>query len=248
MAAIYFAGHGIEASGNNYLIPCDAELGHARRLDFEAIKLSDIVRTIDNPRRHLRLIILDACCNNPYRGTMRGLDVRRSVEGGLGYVEPRGNMLVAYAAEHGRTALDGNWGGNSPYAKALLSHLETPNLEIRLLLGRVRDDVFRHTKEEQTPHLYGTLGGQEIYLKRNGATTPGPPEPVTQPLQSEPLRSRADQLWEEFKISTAFDLELIQAYIAQSGGHRSSLSSLCPGAAVRRECGGRTSPAGCSGR
>lgn len=215
MAALYFAGHGIEASGNNYLIPCDAELGHARRLDFEAVKLADIMRAIHDPRRHLRLIILDACRNNPYRDRMRGLDARRSVEGGLGYVEPRGNMLVAYAAEHGRTALDGDRDGNSPYAKALLSHLETPNLDIRLVFGRVRDDVVRHTKEDQTPHLYGTLGGQEIYLKANGASAPVPPQaPPLQP-QSAPPRGRADQLWDEFTIGTTMEPELIQAYIGQ---------------------------------
>ena len=208
VAVIYFAGHGIAANSQSYLIPCDAELGHARRLDFEAIKLADIMRAIENPRSQLRLIILDACRNNPYRSRMRGGDARRSVEGGLAYVEPHGNMLVAYAAKHGQTALDGDWEGYSPYAKALLAHLETPNLEIRLLFGRVRDDVLHFTKGEQTPHLYGALGGQEIYLMRGGAATPRPQE-------RELPRSRADHLWDEFNISTTTDQELIQAYIAQ---------------------------------
>ena len=164
IALIYFAGHGIEVDGQNYLLPVDAVLDHAKRLPHEAKKLADVADAVDNAKR-LGLIILDACRDNPYRGRMRGLGGGRSVAAGLAAVEPQNNVLVAYAARHGTQARDGAEGANSPYARALVENLETPNLDVRLLFGRVRDRVLALTANSQEPHIYGTLGGEEIYLR-----------------------------------------------------------------------------------
>ena len=165
MAVVYFAGHGLELDGQTYLIPVDADLGHARQVRFESVGLNDVLAAVDGAKT-LRLVILDACRENPYRERMRGVEVSRSLGRGLANIEPAGNTLVAYAAKHGTAARDGAEAENSPYASALLDHLETPNLEIRLLFGRVRDTVLEATDGQQEPHLYGSLGGREIYLRR----------------------------------------------------------------------------------
>lgn len=167
MAVIYFAGHGMEIDGENYLLPVDAELSDAGSLGFEATRLSDVMRAVEGARK-FRFVILDACRDNPFRNRIKPLESTRSIGGvGLAAVEPPGNTLVAYAARHGTTAKDGAGGQkNSPYATALLNRLETPNLDIRLVLGQVRDDVTAATGNQQQPFFYGTLGGAEIVLKR----------------------------------------------------------------------------------
>lgn len=172
VAVVYYAGHGMEMDGENYLLPVDAELTDVLSLGFEATRLSDVMRAVEGAR-HFRFVILDACRDNPFRGRMQGLESTRSIATrGLAPVEPPGNTLVAYAARHGTTAKDGAKGKNSPYAAALLSRLETPNLDIRLVLGHVRDDVVAATDNQQHPFFYGTLGGAEIALKRVAAPTP----------------------------------------------------------------------------
>src|SRR5262249_52154462 len=112
----------------------------------------------------LGLVILDACRNNPFSG-MRRAGATRSVQMlGLAPVQPADNVLVAYAARDGTVAADGA-GRNSPYAAALLKHIETPGLEVDFLFRNVRDDVMSATKNEQQPFVYGSLSSTEIYFK-----------------------------------------------------------------------------------
>jgi Caspase domain len=112
----------------------------------------------------LGLVILDACRNNPFAAKMnRSLAVRAAVSGGLGRIEPGGNVLVAYAARDGTTALDGN-GRNSPFTAALLRNIETPGVEVTFVFRNVRDDVMEATSNEQQPFVYGSLSRKAIYL------------------------------------------------------------------------------------
>jgi len=159
-AVIYYAGHGIEVDGENYLIPVDAKLAHARDADFELQPLSRALRTIEGAIG-LRLVILDACRNNPFRTR---LFRARDVSNGLRSVEPYGNVLVAYAAKHGTVSFDGQYGNNSPFATALLNHIETPGLEVVDLFREVKDDVLNATCGAQEPYLYGALGRRREYL------------------------------------------------------------------------------------
>jgi uncharacterized caspase-like protein len=110
----------------------------------------------------LKLVILDACRNNvfPLAGSSRG-STR-----GLYRVEPEENTLVFYAAKDGTTADDGLGRKHSPFTAALLKHISTPGLELRFLLGEVRDDVLAATAHIQEPHIYGTLGRNKIFLHR----------------------------------------------------------------------------------
>jgi hypothetical protein len=163
MAAVYFAGHGMEISGENWLIPVDAELKKDTDALNEAISLRSVMLQVSNTTS-LGLIILDACRNNPFAAKMqRSLALRTAVSGGLGRIEPVGNVLVAYAARDGTTALDGD-GRNSPFTAALLHNIETPGGEVTFMFRNVRDDVMEVTRNEQQPFVYGSLSRKAIYL------------------------------------------------------------------------------------
>jgi tetratricopeptide (TPR) repeat protein len=160
-AVIYFAGHGIEIDGINYLIPVDARLETDRDVQFEAISLDQVLAAVAGARK-LHLVMLDACRNNPFIARMRATTATRAVSRGLAPMEPSSGTLVVYAARHGQTALDGD-AGNSPFAAALAKNLPTPGIEINKLFRLVRDDVMAATGGRQEPFTYGSLPGREDY-------------------------------------------------------------------------------------
>jgi hypothetical protein len=166
IAVVYYAGHGIEVNGINYLVPVDAALERDTDTEDEAVSLDRVLRAIEGARR-LRLVILDACRDNPFTRTMRRSAGTRSIGRGLAKIEDLPpDTLVAYAARGGSFAEDGA-GDNSPYTTALVHHLALPNLDLRLALGRVRDEVLATTARRQEPFVYGSLGGAEIALARD---------------------------------------------------------------------------------
>ncbi|MBW8855581.1 MAG: caspase family protein, partial [Bradyrhizobium sp.] len=162
-ALVYYAGHGIEVAGTNYLIPIDARLASDRDIDFEAVPLKQVRNVVDRAKR-LRLIILDACRDNPFASQMKRTLVvaARSVSRGLAPVEPEAGTLIVYAAKDGETALDGT-GTNSPFASAFVKNLQTPGLEVRRLFDYVRDDVLDQTDQRQQPFSYGSLSGRQDF-------------------------------------------------------------------------------------
>jgi Caspase domain len=163
VAVIYYAGHGIQVRDMNYMIPVDAKLATEIDAEDEAVSLDRIVMALE-PAKRLRLVILDACRDNPFARNMKRRVAMRAVAGGLAKMEPTlGETLIAYAAKAGSTAEDGD-GDNSPFAAALLKNLTVPGLDIRLAFGRVRDDVLRRTGNRQEPFVYGSLGGEAIAL------------------------------------------------------------------------------------
>ncbi len=165
IAVVYYAGHGLELAGTNYLIPIDARLASDRDADDEAILLERLVSSADGAKR-LRLVILDACRDNPFVPAMRRERkvANRAVTSGLGRVEPTStDTLIAYAAKAGSTADDGD-GQHSPFTAAVLKNLTIPGLDVRLAFGRVRDEVLKTTSNRQEPFVYGSLGGGTISL------------------------------------------------------------------------------------
>ena len=162
VALVYYAGHGIEAGGQNYLIPTDAKLQRDRDLDIEATRLETVMQVVSSAR--MRLIILDACRNNPFQASMQRSTKTRSVSRGLAEIEPEGETLVVYAAKAGSTAADGE-GANSPFATALARRLPQPGLEIGLVFRSVRDDVLTATGRTQEPFTYGSLSGRAFYFR-----------------------------------------------------------------------------------
>jgi hypothetical protein len=175
IAIVFFAGHGMEVGGENYLIPVDAELKADVDVDHEAIALKTVTPLVENASR-LGVVILDACRNNPFAAKMQRTVRTRAVSRGLAAVEPTGNVLIAFAAREGTTAADGA-GRNSPFTASLLKHIETPGLEINFLFRNVRDDVLDATRRAQLPFVYGSLSREAIYLK---AALPVVPPPVVQ--------------------------------------------------------------------
>jgi hypothetical protein len=163
VAVIYYAGHGIEMQGTNYLIPTDARLERDTDAPDELMPLDRVLSAVE-PAKALRLVIVDACRNNPFADTMQRRDNTRGVGRGLGRVEPTTtNTLVAFAAKAGSTVLDGR-SGNSPYATALVKYIAKPGLDVRRAFGFVRDDVMEATGNLQEPYVYGSLGGAEVAL------------------------------------------------------------------------------------
>jgi hypothetical protein len=161
---VFYAGHGIEVNGINYVVPVDAVLERDIDVEDETVSLDRITQIIE-PARHLRMVILDACRDNPFASGMKRTIANRSIGRGLAQVDVSGvaDTLVAFAAKAGSTAADGD-GAHSPFTAALLRHLATPGLDVRLALGRVRDDVIATTGGRQEPFVYSSLGGAEVAL------------------------------------------------------------------------------------
>ena len=160
-ALVYYAGHGIEVGGVNYLIPVDAKLATDRDVQFEAVPLDYILGAVEGAKR-LRVVLLDACRDNPFAARMRRINASRSIGRGFASIEPEAGTLVVYAAKHGQTAADGD-GANSPFASAVVKRLMTPGLEIRKLFDLVRDDVMETTSRRQQPYTYGSVPGNEDF-------------------------------------------------------------------------------------
>jgi uncharacterized caspase-like protein len=175
-AVVYYAGHGIEVNGNNYLIPIDAKLSVDRDVQFEAVPLDQVQALLEGARK-LKLVILDACRDNPFAAQMRkttpnvaevsssgGASIgTRSLGRGLSEAKVSGASLVVYSAKHGQVALDGE-GGNSPFAIAVVQRLATPGVEINKIFRLVRDDVMEATAGRQEPYTYGSLPGREDFF------------------------------------------------------------------------------------
>src|SRR5689334_2647695 len=173
VAVIYYAGHGIEVDGTNYLVPVDAVLERDVDIYDEALSLERVLVAVE-PAKQLRLVILDACRDNPFTRSMKRTVASRAVGRGLAKVEPTSaNTLIAFASKAGSTAADGD-GKNSPYTKALVSHVTKPGLDLRKAFGYVRDDVLKSTGNKQEPYLYGSLGGDDLSLVAAKPVATGP--------------------------------------------------------------------------
>ncbi|MFU7527865.1 caspase family protein [Qipengyuania sp. ASV99] len=157
-ALVYFAGHGIESAGRNWLLPVDATLDAEQDMRFEAVELQLVLSTLEGAR--LRVAVLDACRNNPFAN--RWQSDNRSVSGGLAPLEVD-DMLVIYAAAPGAFAFDGA-DGNSPFALALARRIVQPGLPVQMLGGMVRDDVLVATGGEQRPFISASMTGQPLFL------------------------------------------------------------------------------------
>jgi uncharacterized caspase-like protein len=157
-ALVYFAGHGIEINRANYLLPVDAKLEDSRDVKRETVSYEDFAEAIGGAKA-LRIIILDACRNNPFKASMRQtVALRGSLERGLAAPpETEPGTLVVYSAKEGQAAIDDVGGVNSPFALAFVARLKTPGREVRWLFDEVRDDVLEATSKRQQPYTYGSM-------------------------------------------------------------------------------------------
>lgn len=179
LALVYYAGHGVEVQGENFLIPADADVRSNRDLSRQSVSLEDMLQSVDRART-MRIVILDSCRNNPFGDALspegdapvEGGQSLRAVDpvGGLAPPAPDRGTMVAFAAKDGQVALDGH-GDNSPFAMALADRMNVPGLEISLMFRQVRDKVLQETGNRQEPHTYGSLSGAPFYLAGPGEGT-----------------------------------------------------------------------------
>lgn len=161
-AVVYYAGHGFEIGGGNYLVPVDAKLAADRDAETQAVALEQVIAAVGAARK-VRLVMLDACRDNPFAPAMQHTLSLKLVDKGFSNIEPGAGFMVVYAAKHGETAMDGDGGADSPFATALAREIKTPKVEIRKLFDIVRDDVWGVTKHEQQPFSYGSPPGREDF-------------------------------------------------------------------------------------
>jgi hypothetical protein len=219
IAVVYYAGHGIEVDGANYLIPVDARLERETDIYDEGLSLDRILIAIE-PAKKLRLVILDACRDNPFSRTMKRTVASRAIGQGLAKVEPTSpNVLIAYSAKAGSTAADGD-GQNSPFTSALSHHLTKPGLDVRRAFGFVRDEVLKSTNNRQEPFVYGSLGGDDVPLVPGRAVAPVTP---VAPAMSPQAEARRDY---ELALQVG-NKSAINAFLAQyPDGFYASLAKL----------------------
>ncbi len=172
VALVFYAGHGLQLDGHNYLLPISARLLRETDLRREAVEVDEILGEV-RPARRLRLVILDACRDNPFQAQMARAIAGRSVSVGRGFAridDVEADTLIAFATKADAIAEDGN-GDHSPYTTALLRYLATPGLSLERVFGKVRDSVVEATGGRQQPFVYGSLGGDPIYLAQAASTT-----------------------------------------------------------------------------
>jgi tetratricopeptide (TPR) repeat protein len=159
-AVVYYAGHGFEIGGVNYLVPVDAKLAVDKDAETEAVALEQVLAAVGGARG-LRLVMLDACRDNPFAATMQHTIAMKLVDKGFSNIEPSAGFMVVYAAKHGETALDGE-GQDSPFATAVAREIKG-HVEVRKLFDIIRDEVWTATQHRQQPFTYGSPPGREDF-------------------------------------------------------------------------------------
>lgn len=168
-AVVYFAGHGVTIGGENFLVPTDAKLESEDDAGLAAVRLNEVMKIVRKAKK-IKLVILDACRDNPFKTTPAS-NVTRSIGAsrGLTAVRNSGDTLIMFAANEDEKAAEGDPGGNSPFAIALSEYILTPGLEVRLMAGEVRDRVkelnaLAKRSISQEPTIYGTLGKGRFFF------------------------------------------------------------------------------------
>jgi hypothetical protein len=203
----YYAGHGVQVEGENYLIPIGAKIDRESDVAYEAIPLGKILGAMEAAGNPVNIVLLDACRNNPYsrgwRSAVRGLATIQSAEG----------TLISFATAPGRVAADGD-GRNSPYTASLLQNIQTPNLPIPLLFQQVRQSVKENTGGKQIPWEASSLTGNFAFKSAGSIPPSTAPKSLVPPVAAKaPLPSSSP---------TVFD----PSQVAQSGSPRSSEAQL----------------------
>jgi uncharacterized caspase-like protein len=173
----YYAGHGLQVSGHNYLVPVDAMLESSSALDFEAVQLDLIQRIMENETQ-TNVLILDACRDNPLtRNLARSMGTRSSAIGkGLAAQESGAGTIISYSTQPGNVALDGTGKRNSPFAEALVKHLPSEGRDLSSILVKVRNDVMAATAKRQVPWEHSALTSDLVLAATKLAPAPKPTE------------------------------------------------------------------------
>jgi len=197
VAAFFYAGHGLQVAGRNYLVPIDAHLENERDLDFDTVSLDLVLKQMELGRADkTNIVFLDACRTNPFaRNLARSMGTRSvSIGEGLAQVDTGVGTFIAYSTQPGNVALDGS-GRNSPFTTALAKHMKDPDRDLTSVMIEVRKDVLAATAGKQVPWDHSALTGEFYFLKAAGNTT----EAVGRTTDGELLQQRVHLLEDEVK-------------------------------------------------
>ncbi len=151
IALFFYAGHGIQHNGKNYLVPVDADIGRAYEIEHRTVGLDMVLSAINEMDPMLILAMLDACRNNPFERRIRGVSRTTGFRGGgLAAIEGTRGTVLSYATEPGNVATDGT-GAHSPYTAAMIKYLDMPGLSIQEMLNQVGLEVMSVTHGSQKP-------------------------------------------------------------------------------------------------
>jgi uncharacterized protein YraI len=210
-ALFYYAGHGLQVDGVNYLIPTDAAIERESDVGIEAIGLTDVLSSIEFAGAGVNIVILDACNDNPLKRSFR------SSSRGLARVDAPTGSIVAYATAPGQTAADGT-GANSPYSAALAATLTTPGLPIEQVFKQVRVNVKAATGDKQVPWESSSLTSDFFFVE---GVAPEPPAPVANlspvpaaPVAPTPATPAPNDQLAEADYLAAVSADTIEAYRA----------------------------------
>lgn len=209
VALFFYAGHGIAVNGKNYLIPVDADL--KSELDVKFGAAIDVDVTLDQTMgdAKVKLVLLDACRDNPFAAKIRSATRTRNVvvSSGLAEMKSGEGTLIAFATGPGQTALDGDAGTNSPFTRALLAHIAAPGVEIQQAMTRVRAQVSEETKKQQLPWGHTNLTGA-VFVNPAGTAALAPAEtagtdaaPVAGGGQTRSISEAELEFWRSIKDS-----------------------------------------------
>lgn len=183
VALFYYAGHGIQVRGTNYLVPVSANPVREADVDFQMVDVGLVLRQMEGAGTRLNIVILDACRNNPFGG--RGL---RAADGGLAQIRAPEGTLLSYATQPGNVALDGD-DGHSPYTRALVDTMQKPGLDVLQAFNQVGLIVKRATGNAQQPWVSTSPIDGSFYFAGNApaqVATVDPPATVIPPQQNLP--------------------------------------------------------------
>ncbi len=213
LSLFFYAGHGLQVNGTNYMAPIDAKLGSYDDLEFEAMPVDLIVSAMERNTK-TNLVFLDACRDNPLAENLaRSMGTRSSAVGrGLARIGSGVGTLVSFATQPGNVALDGN-GRNSPFSSALAKHLGTPGQDITRDLILVRRDVLEATGGKQVPWDNSSLTGEVVLKPAEKAEPKEEAKQETKPVEAKPDNSVELAFWQSVKDST--DPRLLEAYVEQ---------------------------------
>ena len=207
----YFAGHGMQVDGRNFLIPVNADIQAESDIEFESVDAARILAKMEDAGNNMNLIILDSCRDNPFARSFR------SSSRGLARMDAPHGSFIAYATAPGQTAADGS-GRNGIFTESLLRHMATPNLKIEDVLKRVRVEVAGKTVQKQVPWQSSSLMGDFYFVQRSGAApvasvTPNLPQSsspsLDQFLEESEARRLETEKWDQWQKSRESDYEKI---------------------------------------
>lgn len=167
---VFYAGHGVQVNGRNYLIPVDSQIESDEEIPRKGVDVTELVERLSQFKDGLNIVILDACRNNPFEGGVsvgpdgRRIRFRGSVASGLAAVEAPIGTLIAFSTAPGSVAMDGIGDKYSLYVRHLLKHMDTPGLPVEQMFKRVRIEVAQKSKRLQVPWESSSLMGDFCFL------------------------------------------------------------------------------------